>query len=380
MLFEIDLLNVYTTNFIAVLLLVVLFICNFWRFQFKNYENKLLILMIIIGIISSSITVASYYVDGKQGDLYKFLNHLTSTYIFCANMACAFLWMLLIETHVKCEPNVRKKLLLSIPMIIGLIFMFVNLFAPCVYYINEENIYTRKALYHGIFAIDLFYIVYAVVICIISKIKGGILKFFPIYLYIGPILIGLIIETAIPGIALSWPCQAIAIAGVLASMQNETIYRDQLTGLYNRSYLNYLQKNLLTKGNCHITGVMIDMDNFKQINDTFGHAKGDLALQQMSKILKEAVGDMGNVIRYAGDEFIVLINTHKQVIVDACLDEIKRCIDKFNESKISEYILSASMGYSTYNPKKQTVDDFMNIIDQNMYEDKKMHHNTNTRD
>ena len=346
MLFEIDLLNVYTTNFIAVLLLVVLFICNFWRFQYKNYENKILILMIIIGIISSCITVASYYVDTKPGDLYKFLNHVTSTYIFCANMACAFLWMLLIETHVKCEPSLRKKLLLSIPMIIGIIFMFVNLFAPCVYYIDENNVYSRRFLYHGIFVIDVFYIVYAIVICILSKVRGGILKFFPIYLYIGPILLGLILETIIPGIAISWPCQAIAIAGVLASMQNEIIYRDQLTGLYNRSYLNYLQKNMLAKGNCHITGVMIDMDNFKHINDTFGHAKGDIALQQMAKILKEAVGDMGNVIRYAGDEFIVIINTQNDELLKRLVDNIYTIFDNFNKLGKEKYQLSIALGYS----------------------------------
>lgn len=380
MLFEIDLLNVYSSSFLAVVLLVVLFICNFWRFQYKNYENKILILLIMIGIISCCIVMVSFFVDGKAGALYKFLNHVTSTYIFCANMACAFLWMLLIETHVKCEPSLRKKLLLAIPMVIGLIIIFVNLFTPCVYYIDEDNVYSRKFLYNGLFVIDVFYMGYAIVICILSKVKGGILKFFPIYLYIGPILLGLIVETAIPGIAISWPCQAVAIAGVLASMQNEIIYRDQLTGLHNRVYLNYIQKTMLAKGNCHITGVMLDMDNFKQINDTYGHAVGDIALQQMARILKEAVGDMGNVIRYAGDEFIVLINSHKQVIIDACLDEIKRCVDKFNESKISEYKLSASMGYSTYNPKKQTVDDFMNIIDQRMYEDKKNNHNSRNED
>jgi diguanylate cyclase (GGDEF)-like protein len=84
---------------------------------------------------------------------------------------------------------------------------------------------------------------------------------------------------------------------------------------------------------------------------------------------------MGNVIRYAGDEFIVLINSHKQVVVDACLEEIERCINKFNDSKIAEYKLSASKGYAMYMPKTQSVDDFMNIIDQKMYESKKRYHN-----
>lgn len=374
MFFETDILSVFSANFIAILLLLVLFLCNFWRFQYKVYENKVLILMVVVGMLACAITIVSYVIDGKPGSLFTFLGHITNSYIFCANMVSAFLWMLLIESHIKCEPSTRKKVLLAIPMIIGLIIIFVNIFAPCIYYLDENNTYSRRPLYWALFAIDAFYIAYGAIICLIVKIKGGILKFFPIYLYIGPVLIGIIVETCVPGIAISWPCQAIAIAGVLASMQTEIIYRDQLTGLYNRSYLIYLQKNMLTKENNHITGMMLDLNNFKQINDEYGHSVGDIALQQISKVLKEAVGDMGNVIRYAGDEFIILINSHKQVIIDACIDEIHRCIDRFNESKIAEYELSVSLGYAMFNPKKQTVDDFMNIIDKKMYEDKKNYH------
>lgn len=375
MFYEVDLLNVYSSSFIAIMLLVVLFICNFWRFKYKVYENKILMLMIVVSALSSLILVISYVVDGKPGALFTFLGHISNSYIFCANMVTAFLWMLLIEAHLKYEPSTRKKALLAIPMAVGLLLMVINLFTPCVYKLDENNVYSRVSLYYVLFGIDLFYIVYAVAICIFTKTKGGILKFFPVYLYIGPILLGLIAETLVPGISVSWPCQAIAIAGVLASMQNETIYRDPLTGLYNRSYLNYLQKNMLSKDHCHITGIMLDMDDFKVINDQYGHAVGDLALQQMARVLKEAVGDMGNVIRYAGDEFIVLINSHKQVVVDACLEEIDRCIKKFNDSQITEYKLSASKGYAMYMPKSQSVDDFMNIIDQKMYEDKKRYHN-----
>ena len=370
-----DLTSVYATNSIAVILLLILFVCNFWRFQYKTYENKILIYMILLGFIASFDLVISYWVDGRPGMGFRFLNHVSSSFIFTANMLGCFLWILLIETHLRCEPSTRKKALLAIPMLIGLITILINLFVPCIYILDENNVYARKPLYSMIFAIDAFYMIYALVIFVINRVKGGLLKFFPIYLYIGPILLALILETVIPGITLAWPCYAISIAGVLASLQNEVIYKDTLTGLYNRSYLNFLQKNVFKKGNIHITGVMLDLDDFKHINDKYGHAVGDIALQQMARILQEAVGDMGNVIRYAGDEFIVLINSHKQIIIDACLSEINSCIKRFNDSEITEYKLSASMGYSIYNPKTQTVDDFMNNMDQDMYKNKNIYHN-----
>ena len=377
MFYEINLTSIYVSNFIAVILLIVLFICNFWRFQYKTYENKIIISMMLIALISSFVIVITYVLEGKEGSLIRFVGHVTNSYIFISNMVIAFFWMLLIETHLKSEPKLKKKLILSIPMLIGLIIIVINLFVPCIYELDELNYYHRKELYWAMFGIDVFYILYALILYIILKIKGGVLKFFPIYLYIGPILTGMVLETIFPGIAISWPCLAISIAGVLASLQNETIYSDQLTGLYNRNYLNFLQKNMLSKESSHFTGIMLDMNDFKMINDEFGHAVGDEALRQMAKLLKEAIGDMGIVLRYAGDEFIVLINSHKQVIIDACIKEIKKCIDNFNESNVAKYKLSASMGYSIYKSKEQSIDDFMNVIDQKMYEDKKKYHNIN---
>ena len=375
MFYEINLQSIYAANFISVVLLVVLFICNFWRFQYKTYENKMIILIMMMSLIASIVIVVTFVIEGHGGALLSFLANITNSFIFIANMVVAFMWMLLIESHLKSEPKTRKKVLLSIPMLIGIIVIFVNIFVPCVYELDELNNYSRKPLYWLLFGIDVFYMLYAIILYIFVKIRGGVLKFFPIYLYIGPILAGIIIETLIQGIAISWPCVAISIAGVLASLQNETIYRDPLTGLYNRNYLNYLQKNTLKKYSSHFTGIMLDMNDFKEINDNYGHAVGDIALQQMARILKDAVGDMGLVLRYAGDEFIILINSHKQVIIDACIYEINKYLDRFNNSGIAEYKLGASMGYSIFKPKEQSVDDFMNIIDQKMYEDKKRYHN-----
>ncbi len=297
MFYEINLQSIYAVNFISVILLLVLFICNFWRFQYNTYENKIIILIMMMSLIASIVIVVTFVIEGHGGALLSFLANITNSFIFIANMVVAFMWILLIESHLKSEPKTRKKVLLSIPMLVGIIVIFVNIFVPCVYELDELNNYSRKPLYWLLFGIDVFYMLYAIILYIFVKIRGGVLKFFPIYLYIGPILAGIIIETLMPGIAISWSCVAISIAGVLASLQNETIYRDQLTGLYNRNYLNYLQKNTLKKDSSHFTGIMLDLNDFKEINDNYGHAVGDIALQQMARILKDAVGDMGLVLR-----------------------------------------------------------------------------------
>ncbi|WP_395174908.1 putative bifunctional diguanylate cyclase/phosphodiesterase [Roseibium alexandrii] len=89
--------------------------------------------------------------------------------------------------------------------------------------------------------------------------------------------------------------------------------RDQLTGLYNRHYFMRIADDLLYKSssNCQSCGVaIIDLDDFKQINDCHGHPAGDSALIVLAERLVEYIGDTGIVIRLGGDEFAVVFSTH----------------------------------------------------------------------
>ena len=376
MFFEYNLQSIYATNLIGVLLLTVMFICNFWRLQYKTYENKILIYMILTAIVACFFIVISYVIEGKEGDLYRFLGYLINSFCFILNMSTALFWVLFMETHLRFEPSKKKKFLLSIPMFVGVVLLAINVFVPIVFDLDSQNWYHRKPGFYVLVIIDFSYIAYILVQYLILKVKGLVQKFFPIYIFVIPIVIGLVIESVFVGVSISWPCIAIAICGVLACLQNEIIYRDQLTGVYNRTYLRYLQKNILDKNRYHMTGIMLDIDDFKKINDKFGHRIGDIALQTMAKILQESVSDMGTVIRYAGDEFIILVHSQNKAVVQTCIDEIHKNLDEFNKVNDLKYQLSASMGYSPYNPKEQTIDDFINIIDQKMYESKKEFHHT----
>jgi diguanylate cyclase (GGDEF)-like protein len=164
---------------------------------------------------------------------------------------------------------------------------------------------------------------------------------------------------------------AVSIAGVLASLQNEMIYHDQLTGLFNRSYLLYLLEKNVKTPKLNITGIMIDLNGFKHINDEFGHAVGDDALVVSARILQSAVNNAGCVIRYAGDEFIILLNTQDHAAVEKCIAKIREFFDKFNKEKAKPYSLFVSIGCHKLDMKAESVDTFINVIDARMYEDKK---------
>ena len=164
---------------------------------------------------------------------------------------------------------------------------------------------------------------------------------------------------------------AVSIAGVLASLQNEMIYHDQLTGLFNRYYLHYLLKKYVDRPKLNITGFMIDLNGFKHINDELGHAVGDDALYMSARILKSAVNNEGSVVRYAGDEFVILLNTQDDAVIEKCIAKIRDGFDKFNKNESKPYKLFVSIGFHKFDMKTESVDTFINIIDARMYEDKK---------
>ena len=97
---------------------------------------------------------------------------------------------------------------------------------------------------------------------------------------------------------------------VLGKDPARLIFEDELTSLYNRRFLlHYLEHNVRwdTELDCHLSLLMMDLDHFKQINDVHGHLSGDQALIHFAQLIKVAAGGTGLAIRYAGDEFMVLL-------------------------------------------------------------------------
>ena len=124
----------------------------------------------------------------------------------------------------------------------------------------------------------------------------------------------------------------------------------------------------------NFTAMMLDLNGFKLINDNFGHAVGDEALIVTGDLLREAVGAYGAVIRFAGDEFIIILNTQSDHLIDRVVNNINNVFDNFNKAKKAVYELSISLGYSKVDIKNSSIDDIMKDIDEKMYLDKQEKH------
>ena len=363
--------SIYVANVIGIVLIGVLIVCNLWRFQSKSRANRNLLMMMFLSLISCISDPISYTMKGLPGLFPKVVVYATSTYLFAANMLAVYFWVRFLSFHLNGGMPRRSRIALNTVVFFGLILLLINLFVPIVFYIDENNLYSRTYFYFVYLLIDYLLVINSLVTYFKSKAKGGFLKFFPIWVYIVPIFIGGLLQSLFYGISVIPTSIAVSIAGVLASLQNEMIYQDQLTGLFNRSYMNYLLKKYIKRPKLSITGIMIDLNGFKHINDEFGHAVGDEALLVSARILKSAVNNAGSVIRYAGDEFIILLNTQDDGAIGLCIAKIRELFDKFNRTESKPYVLSVSIGSHKLDMKTESVDTFINIVDARMYEDKK---------
>ncbi|RJR17631.1 MAG: GGDEF domain-containing protein [Nitrospiraceae bacterium] len=125
---------------------------------------------------------------------------------------------------------------------------------------------------------------------------------------------------------------------------------DALTGLYNRNYsdiiINREQKRIRRIGGT-LTLYVIDLDKFKYINDTYGHIHGDGVLREFALILKKSVRDTDLVVRYGGDEFLIIKHESPDVNGNGMINRIRRSVEDWNKEYGSEnYAMSFSYGYS----------------------------------
>jgi diguanylate cyclase (GGDEF)-like protein len=113
----------------------------------------------------------------------------------------------------------------------------------------------------------------------------------------------------------------------------------------------------------------MDMDDFKQINDNYGHHAGDKALQLFSSVLRKNIENIGFAVRYGGDEFI-LLTRQSEVSTDAVVANIVKEIDAINATGENEFHLAFSYGIANMNSDSD-MDEFLSTMDTRMYEMKR---------
>lgn len=367
---ELNLVSIYLTNCLGIIMCIIIIASGAWKLTEDRYENKLLIYMVACILIACFAEPIAFTFDGVPGIASKILGYLSNTWLYFANIVTCYCWFNILKTHLNIEVHPVHYAIIRIALAAALVCLPINLFIPIAFSIDENNVYQRGTIFAIYMVLNVLVMTDSIILYFKERRKSGGVKFFPVWMYVVPGYFGMLVQTLYYGVSIIWPCAALASCGLVISLQTERILKDKLTGLYNRFFLDYI-KGVISKSKHSVyTMMMLDLNGFKGINDNYGHDEGDRALVKISELLTSSIGSMGTVIRYAGDEFIVVLNTQNDKVISAKKDGIQHAIEEYNNEKIVPYTLSISLGYCKADLKIMTIDDVLNKVDKLMYEAK----------
>ena len=375
---EVQLVEIYIADMLGLFLILGAIWSGAWKLQKKNKEDRLLLGIMLLIVCACVADAASFAVDNRPGELFRGLSYVSNFVLFFANLVIGPLWVMLVSRHI--YGNVSRFQCVLMTSISGFVFalLIANFFYPVVFRISETNVYSRGPLFMVNNLMEIAFMIDGVIIYLIGRARSGGVKFFPVLQFVWPIFICVCLQNFFYGISTVWVGIAVGFTSLMLALQNENIFIDKLTRLFNRYYLDRISGTL--KRSNKIAMMMIDMNGFKSINDNLGHSQGDDALFSMAEILRETVESHGTAVRYAGDEFVIVINTDNEQVAASYRDKIKQKLADFNKKRIKKYKLSASIGMGIFDLKQNNLDEILEIIDKRMYEDKKAYYEASAND
>ena len=342
--------------------------------QTNQFDEKAYNFMLVITFIATINETLSFIIDARPGFIFQILQYISNTIASASSGIIGYSWCLFVEYHIHRNfKRIKKKSkILAIPLIIAMILLIINLCGTSIIFdISKQNKYTRGPVNFLLYIIVFIYYIESIYTVQKAKNDSILVEFFPIYYFIIPCMIGTMIQGFFFGISTIWLCVAIAFIIVYIEIQISISFIDDLSGLYNRKFMNHYLNKLQNDKIKHVYGFLLDINEFKSINDTYGHITGDHALIQFGRILQHSIDKDSVAIRMGGDEFVVFANLQSDDAL-ALKKRIEYNIRQFNIKTDEPFHLYFSIGIAKYNGN--SIDSFLSAMDDSMYEAKKMHH------
>ncbi len=366
-----------TANGLGVVLIISLMLNMRRKLHSRAPELRVFFIMLCVNLVQCVAEAAAIVLNGRLFPSALELATLANTVLFIGNIAFASLWSIYADFHVHSEKRrlTLRDLLLYSPALIIMSGSVVNFFTPVYFRITDANIYERTPLFFITFAVTYLYLTVGTVIAYGDSRKSERYVFLPAATFLFPVVLASILQVIFAGISLLWVGAAIGLTSAYISLLDENSSIDALSGAFSRHQLNRSLESMLGpgRGDGRVVGIMLDIDNFKQINDRYGHMVGDEAIRAVGRILRRALASRGSVYRYAGDEFTILMRTRYEGQTEDVLTRIRAEADAYNAESQLPCPLSFSLGHAVY-VEGESAGDFIKRIDVAMYEDKKFKH------
>ena len=302
-----------------------------------------------------------------------YINYVFTVIYFLLNGLVPLLWFKYMYIFYDTSPKKSISQITAIPYLLYLILIFINCFTDILFSINSNNQYQREDGFWLIVILNMTYILASVVVIILAITRNRGFRSEGKHILLGMLLVAL-------GIVLQlyfWEDSFILLTFlsfmliVFLRFQNLEMLVDPLTGLGNRRRMQLYIDKLSRKRKGEFSAIVFDIDDFKDINDLYGHIYGDRVLIVISKILEKSAGNKKiTCIRYGGDEFIVI--TPKEE-VNEFIAKFKKLLSEFNDHKEFPSKIDVSIGVSEFTVNSEiNMEYIINTADKLMYEKKKL--------
>lgn len=366
--------EILIVNSAGVLLLVLSLLSRVENSQEKHFDSYLFDAMIGITLGALVAETLTFVLDGRPGTAVRCLQYLLNAYLFLASCGVGALWVLYVDYRIYHSLKRVKDLaaFVFVPFLVILLLLVCDLFGTgFVFSISDQNVYIRGKLVMLTYLVVFYEYGFSVFLSVRAVKRINHARFFPILYFILPCTAGTLIQGLCYGLSLGWFCVSLAFNFVQMQLGNQNAFVDDLSGLFNRKYYHYVIKKLQGEKKCQlVSGIMMDVNDFKSINDQFGHNMGDDAIRSLGTLISEVITEQDVAFRHAGDEFIIVSMVKDASDAEQLMDALSEKIEKFNAASGKPYRLSLAMGYTVCNSSELDSDRFLHQMDLDMYEKK----------
>ena len=336
--------------FLALLFFIVLIGINP---VFNRKQARLFLVIALLNLLMIIAVSADYVCARSTGDMAWIVRRITSFLNFSISPVIPLLLYQIFE-HKKSPLGVY------IPIMLNAALCFTSIFSGIIFFISSNNQYERGPLFIVPFFTTVGYLIYIIAGLNKNKLTSRRVERYFLLSIIGLLMVMLILEIVFSFNFLLWDvsCLGTVMYYLLLNIYQSIV--DPLTGAYNRQmYMKTLEK--LSTRRTGIIG-LADINNFKEVNDKFGHDVGDQYLITFVEVLNRNFGSIAELYRIGGDEFIMIAQ--------------KADVKKFEGSlrgareEAKEHQIQFACGYKVCVPGVE-VYETLKEADQMMYEDKK---------
>lgn len=355
-----------------VILLAIIAGHAYFRLDRKEQAQRLFFLLMLLTILILVLEILSVALNGGYYSNLITAHKLVDTIGFALSpLVPVFALAYVYRRANKYEKIANEKVLwCGVPFAVNAILSVGSYYFNWIFTITPENMYVRGPLF---FVSPLtFYYYYIVTLKVLydgrkklSKeellmlsmftIIPGLMSFFQLYYFIYLTI---------------WNSIAIVIIVNYIFIVHSRTQIDQLTGLGNRVAYDEFIARLRGKSNIVLAVVNIDLDNFKSVNDVYGHREGDKVLRFFARQLESIFGEKGVAIRFGGDEFIIFLAENQKSVVEEYIRLLRDRINAPNEANEVTCPIKFSYGITIFNDAYNSIDELIHHSDKLMYEEK----------